>query len=185
MFCRFTGCNLWSGLEKNRSEAVCKFCDTDFIGTDGNLGGKYKDALSLVKAIRSIWPDKAQSVFVVLTGGEPMLQVDDDLIGKMHEAGFYVSIETNGTLEVLSAIDWITVSPKADAKLIQTSGDELKLVFPQKLSPPESFINLSFDHFYLQPMDGPVDYVQKTLRYCMAHPQWKLSLQMHKILGIE
>ncbi|WP_091356242.1 7-carboxy-7-deazaguanine synthase [Amphritea atlantica] len=191
VFCRFTGCNLWSGREQDRSKAVCDFCDTDFIGTDGQNGGKFQSAEALVAAIRGFWPTGKETTqgrpYVVCTGGEPLLQLDQPLIDALHQQGFEVAVETNGTLPVPEAVDWICVSPKADAALIQQSGDELKLVYPQPLAQPEQFIHLPFKHFYLQPMDGPMQriHTQDCIRYCLANPQWKLSLQTHKLLGID
>ncbi|WP_372836093.1 7-carboxy-7-deazaguanine synthase [Pontibacterium sp.] len=187
IFCRFTGCNLWSGREQDRDTAVCDFCDTDFIGTDGNNGGKFADADALVNFLLSLWPADQQHRYVIFTGGEPALQLDDALIEACHGANFEVAIETNGTKPLPSGIDWICVSPKADAELVITQGNELKLVYPQPLAQPERFADLAFEHFYLQPMDGPLRqmYTKDTVEYCLAHPLWKLSLQTHKVLGIE
>lgn len=188
VFCRFTGCNLWSGCEKHRLSAVCQFCDTDFVGTDGVNGGKYKSAAELVAVIEATWPSsKLDNRFVVCTGGEPLLQLDDELIEHLHQAGFEVAVETNGTVPAPPNLDWLCVSPKGEASLTVTSGDELKLVFPQEGVSPERFRDLDFKHRYLQPMDGP-DYeenLKNTLAYCQSHPEWKLSLQMHKILNIQ
>ena len=188
VFCRFSGCNLWSGREQDRAKAICQFCDTDFIGTDGPGGGKFKHAQELAQAIANAWPsDSSRSrPMVVCTGGEPLLQVDRELIDALHERGFEIAVETNGTQVAPQGLDWICVSPKADAPLVQVSGHELKLVYPQPLAMPERFVELEFLHFYLQPMDGP-DVAQHTVdavNYCMEHPQWRLSLQTHKILNI-
>ncbi len=185
VFCRFAGCNLWSGREEDRSKATCQFCDTDFVGITGDGGGRFLSATELAQACR----DTAEGTgcdFIVLTGGEPMLQVDDELIDALHAAGFTIAIETNGTLPVPRSIDWICVSPKAGADLKQRSGDELKLVFPQATLAPEALIGLTFANRYLQPMDGPEVAVntQKAVAYCRAHPEWRLSLQTHKLLGI-
>ncbi|WP_428034025.1 7-carboxy-7-deazaguanine synthase [Amphritea sp.] len=191
VFCRFTGCNLWSGREQDRSKAVCDFCDTDFIGTDGQNGGKFKSAEALAQKVKSFWPDTPEAhqgtPYVVCTGGEPLLQLDAELIEALHQQGFEVAVETNGTLPVPEEVDWICVSPKADAALVQLSGDELKLVYPQPLAQPEQFAQLQFSHFYLQAMDGPLQRMntQDSIRYCLANPQWKLSLQTHKLLGID
>jgi 7-carboxy-7-deazaguanine synthase len=187
VFCRFAGCNLWSGRDADREAATCNFCDTDFVGTDGPGGGKFGDAQSLATACRAAWRGNSGTPpFVVLTGGEPMLQVDDALIGTLHEAGFTIAIETNGTLPVPPTIDWICVSPKAEAPLRQRSGDELKLVFPQTTPRPEDLEGLAFGCFSLQPMDGPERHrnLQAAIDYCLAHPKWRLSIQMHKHLGL-
>lgn len=187
IFCRFTGCNLWSGREQDRDTAVCDFCDTDFIGTDGTNGGKFADADALVEFLLNLWPADQQHRYVIFTGGEPALQLDEALVDACHQANFEVAIETNGTKPLPADIDWICVSPKADAELVITQGDELKLVYPQPLAQPERFTDLAFEHFYLQPMDGPLRqmYTKDTVEYCLAHPLWKLSLQTHKVLGIE
>jgi 7-carboxy-7-deazaguanine synthase (Cx14CxxC type) len=191
VFCRFTGCNLWSGREQDRAKAVCDFCDTDFVGTDGQNGGKFTSAAALAKAVKSFWPDtetgQQGKPYVVCTGGEPLLQLDAALIDALHQQGFEIAVETNGTLPVPDTIDWICVSPKADAELVQHSGDELKLVYPQPLAGPEQFQQLSFKHFYLQPMDGPMQPMntRDTIQFCLQNPQWKLSLQTHKLLGID
>lgn len=184
VFCRFAGCNLWSGLEKDRESAICKFCDTDFWGTDGLNGGKYT-AEELSKFVRGLYPTD-DNPFVVCTGGEPALQMDEELISKFHEAGLEIAIETNGTIEVSRNIDWICVSPKANTEIIVTKGDELKLVFPQKENQPKDFENLEFGHYYLQPLDDQYQAgnVQKCLNYCLQNPKWKLSIQSHKILDI-
>jgi 7-carboxy-7-deazaguanine synthase (Cx14CxxC type) len=187
VFCRFAGCNLWSGLERDRAAAVCKFCDTDFAGIDGQCGGKYPDARSLVRAIAEAAPqNRAERLLIVLTGGEPALQVDAALTAALHDAGFEIAIETNGTLPLRADLDWVCVSPKAGATLAVTAGDELKLVFPQDGIEPEEFEDLAFRHFMLQPMDGPdVDrFTRLAIEYCSRHPRWRLSLQTHKMLGI-
>lgn len=185
VFCRFAGCNLWSGREEDRARATCQFCDTDFVGVTGNGGGRFTTAAELAQACRAT-AEGSGCDFVVLTGGEPMLQVDEELIEALHAEGFTIAIETNGTLPVPRAIDWICVSPKAGADLKQRSGDELKLVFPQAHLDPEVLAGLAFAHRYLQPMDGPDAAVntQKAIAYCRAHPGWRLSLQTHKLLGI-
>jgi len=188
VFCRFAGCNLWTGREQDRSDAVCTFCDTDFIGTDGPGGGKFASPEALVAAAMGQLPDgvASQGMLVVCTGGEPLLQLDAPLIDAFHAAGFEIAVETNGTIEAPAGIDWICVSPKADAPLKQASGHELKLVFPQDKARPERFEALAFEHFFLQPMDGPsceANTVSATA-YCLAHPKWRLSLQTHKMIGI-
>jgi 7-carboxy-7-deazaguanine synthase (Cx14CxxC type) len=187
VFCRFSGCNLWSGREQDRASAICTFCDTDFVGTDGLGGGKFKDANGLALAINSLWPISHQDhKYVVLTGGEPLLQVDDALVEALHKHSFTVAVETNGTIIPPSGIDWLCVSPKSTAELKITQGDELKLVYPQTEAQPEKFEHLTFNHFYLQPMDGPEAHLntELTIKYCKAHPKWKLGLQMHKVLMI-
>lgn len=189
VFCRFAGCNLWSGREADRSDAVCRFCDTEFAGTDGPGGGKFETAEALARAIGAAWPGStAPGVrpLVVCTGGEPLLQLDESAIAAMHRAGFVVAVETNGTQPAPAGIDWICVSPKAGAPLVLTEGDELKLVFPQAGAEPERYRGLAFRQFFLQPMDGP-DRGRNTelaLQYCLQHPEWRLSLQTHKMLGI-
>ncbi|MFO1277526.1 MAG: 7-carboxy-7-deazaguanine synthase [Sphaerotilus natans] len=191
VFCRFAGCNLWSGRESDRATAVCTFCDTDFVGTDGQNGGKFASADALADAVAARWPGgvagAAGRPYVVCTGGEPLLQLDDALVEAFHARGFEVAVETNGTQPAPAGLDWICVSPKADAPLLLTAGDELKLVYPQPLARPERFAGLAFDHFFLQPMDGPDrrDHTRAATDYCMAHPQWRLGVQMHKIVGIE
>jgi 7-carboxy-7-deazaguanine synthase len=193
VFCRFSGCNLWSGREEDRSRAVCQFCDTDFVGT-GPDGGKFGSAEELADAIDRCWggpPDAlpralGRTRYVVCTGGEPLLQLDDALIDALHERGFDVAVETNGTRTAPRTLDWICVSPKAGAPFVQTSGSELKLVFPQEKAPPEIFAELDFRHFFLQPMDGP-DIERNTddaIEYCLRHPRWRLSIQTHKLVGI-
>ncbi len=187
VFLRFAGCNLWSGLEEGRAEAVCKFCDTDFAGTDGEGGGKFTDAAALAAAVAAKWPqgDFAQP-YVVCTGGEPLLQLDEALVTALHARDFEIGVETNGTLPPPHGIEWICVSPKAGAELVLESGQELKLVYPQDGAPPERYADLLFDHFFLQPMDGPEREAntRAAIAYCLAHPQWRLSLQTHKIVGL-
>lgn len=190
VFLRFAGCNLWSGREADRSTAVCRFCDTDFVGTDGQGGGKFTQARDLARAVTACWlADAGGRPFVVCTGGEPLLQLDEALIAALHTAGFEIGVESNGTLAAPAGIDWLCVSPKAAAGIVQTRGQELKLVFPQPeaAARPENFVGLDFDHFYLQPMDGPelADNTREAIAYCLANPQWKLSLQTHKIVGID
>lgn len=192
VFCRFSGCNLWTGHEKDRAHAVCTFCDTDFVGV-GPDGGKFKTAAALAAFVKSRWPsvvaaDGAVAVkpFVVCTGGEPLLQLDSDAVQALHAEGFEIAVETNGTQAAPDGLDWICVSPKANAPLVLTTGNELKLVYPQATAMPERFQALAFTHFLLQPMDGP-DVAANTkaaLAYCLAHPQWRLSVQTHKALGI-
>ena len=188
VFCRFAGCNLWSGRESDRAAAACIFCDTDFVGVDGTGGGSFNSSVDLAAAIEEKWPaDQARGQrFVVCTGGEPLLQLDTNLIDALHAQGFEIAVETNGTIAAPEGLDWICVSPKAGTHLVQRSGDELKLVYPQPLALPESFSGLAFRHFFLQPMDGPCRAANTELavRYCLDHPQWRLSLQTHKILGI-
>lgn len=188
VFCRFSGCNLWSGREEDRATAVCRFCDTEFVGVDGPGGGKFADAAALADAVASAWPQHGGRAerFVVCTGGEPLLQLDEPLIEALHARGFEIAVETNGTQEAPRSLDWICVSPKAGAPFVQRSGDELKLVFPQQGIEPEDYSGLAFRHFFLQPMDGPerIANTQQAVRYCMEHPEWRLSLQTHKILGI-
>ncbi len=187
VFLRFAGCNLWSGREKDRTNAVCTFCDTDFVGTDGPGGGKFTNADSLADAVAAKWPSTAKGrPYVVCTGGEPLLQIDAELIAALHARGFEIAIETNGTLTPPPGIDWICVSPKAGAPFALTSGNEIKLVFPQNGAEPERYTGLSFTHFFLQPMDGQarVENTAAAAAYCMAHPQWRLSLQTHKLIGI-
>jgi 7-carboxy-7-deazaguanine synthase len=189
VFCRFSGCNLWSGREVDRNSAVCRFCDTDFVGTDGVGGGRFADAAALAAAVAAQWPAGAGGrPYVVCTGGEPLLQLDAPLIEALHAAGFEIAIETNGTKPVPDGIDWVCVSPKAGSRLVVERGNELKLVFPQAEAEakPENFLNLCFDNFFLQPMDGPdrVETLKATIAYCLANPTWRLSLQTHKIMGI-
>ena len=189
VFCRFAGCNLWSGRESDRASAVCRFCDTDFVGTNGTLGGKYATADSLADRILSLWPkDDVRHRLVVMTGGEPLLQVDDVLVKALRARAFRIAVETNGTIVAPKGIDWICVSPKAGAPLVQTHGNELKLVYPQPDLMPESLplSELRFDHFLLQPMDGPlrIQNTEAALTYCQEHPHWRLSIQIHKTLSI-
>jgi 7-carboxy-7-deazaguanine synthase (Cx14CxxC type) len=186
VFCRFAGCNLWSGREQDRAGAQCRFCDTDFVGTDGTRGGSYGSASELVDAIEREWGDGRDARFVVLTGGEPLLQIDRALVDALHSGGFSVAVETNGTIEAPAGLDWICVSPKAGTELRIRRGNELKLVYPQPGAPPEAFAGLAFDHFSLQPMDGPAvaENTAEAVKYCLAHPRWRLSLQTHKALGI-
>ncbi len=188
VFCRFSGCNLWTGREEDRERAVCKFCDTDFVGT-GPDGGRFSTAAELADVISSCWEGRAGAAsgkYVVCTGGEPLLQLDESVISELHARGFEVAVETNGTRPAPALLDWICVSPKAGADLVQRSGNELKLVFPQADATPEQFESLSFEHFFLQPMDGPnlEMNVSEAMTYCMSHPRWRLSLQTHKLLGI-
>lgn len=186
IFCRFAGCNLWSGLEADRASAQCQFCDTEFVGTDGTGGGKFKHAEDLVEAIASAAGEESAPSLVVLTGGEPMLQVDLPLITALHNEGFEVAIETNGTIKVPRSIDWVCVSPKAGTKLVQRAGDELKLVYPQKGLSPNDCLDLDFAHRFLQPMDGPARDANTAaaVAYVKANPEWRLSLQTHKLIGI-
>ena len=200
VFCRFSGCNLWSGREEDRSRAVCQFCDTDFVGT-GPDGGRFSSATELAEAIDRCWVGRGNRVeeagirvsgdgagrkYVVCTGGEPLLQVDEELIEALHERGFEVAVETNGTRRAPPSLDWICVSPKAGAPFVQTSGNELKLVYPQENALPENFAQLDFEHFFLQPMDGPRTALNtdRAIEYCLAHPRWRLSIQTHKLVGL-
>ncbi len=188
VFCRFSGCNLWNGREEDRERAVCKFCDTDFVGV-GPDGGRFKDAAALADQVESCWKGRAGGAgekYVVCTGGEPLLQLDEEAIAELHKRGFEVAVETNGTRPAPASLDWICVSPKAGADLTQRSGNELKLVFPQNGATPEMFESLAFEHFFLQPMDGSnvETNVNEAAAYCMSHPRWRLSLQTHKLLGI-
>ena len=191
VFCRFAGCNLWSGREQDRAAAVCNFCDTDFVGTDGQGGGKFATAEALAAAVAARWPTgpdgKPGRPYVVCTGGEPLLQLDAPLIAALHAQGFEIAVETNGTQPAPEGLDWICVSPKADAEVVLTRGDELKLVWPQPLAMPERFAGLDFQHFFLQPMDSALQkqHTREAVAYCLAHPQWKLSVQMHKVIGID
>ena len=187
VFCRFAGCNLWSGREQDRTSAVCSFCDTDFVGTDGIGGGKFASAAALAEHVARLWPAKSLGrPMVVCTGGEPLLQLDAALVDAFHAQGFEIAVETNGTQAAPAGLDWVCVSPKADAPLVITEGQELKLVFPQALAMPERFEHLRFEHFFLQPMDGlsREQHTAQAIRYCLAHPQWRLSTQMHKVVGI-
>jgi 7-carboxy-7-deazaguanine synthase (Cx14CxxC type) len=188
VFCRFAGCNLWSGREEDRAQATCKFCDTDFVGVNGSGGGKFETAEALAAAVDEKWPRDFSlgKRFVVCTGGEPLLQLDAKLIAALHERAFQIAVETNGTVAAPAGVDWLCVSPKAGANFVQRNGDELKLVFPQTEADPAKFELLSFRHFFLQPMDGPrrTENTELAVRYCLDHPQWRLSLQTHKFLGI-
>ncbi len=193
VFCRFAGCNLWSGRESDRAAAICRFCDTDFVGVDGTGGGKFESAQALAAAISRQWPSGSGlegstpgKRFVVCTGGEPLLQLDTNLIAALHARDFEIAVETNGTIAAPEGIDWLCVSPKAGAELVQRSGDELKLIYPQQGADPSDFEALAFRHFFLQPMDGPARDANTNLalRYCLDHPRWRLSLQTHKLLGI-
>jgi 7-carboxy-7-deazaguanine synthase (Cx14CxxC type) len=189
VFCRFAGCNLWTGRERDRAAATCRFCDTDFVGVDGPGGGKFEDAPALARAVAERWPANMSPgvrPLVVCTGGEPLLQMDDDVVHALHARGFEIAVETNGTQRPPADIDWLCVSPKAGAPLVLTHGSELKLVYPQDGAEPSQFAHLHFEQFFLQPMDGP-DRERNTelaLAYCLAHPQWRLSIQTHKLLGI-
>ncbi len=186
VFCRFAGCNLWSGREQDRAAAVCNFCDTDFAGVDGEGGGKFRSAAALAEAVARCWTGAAEARLVVCTGGEPLLQLDAALIAALHAEGFAIAVETNGTLAAPEGIDWICVSPKADAPLAQTRGQELKLVYPQVGVDPARFEALDFERFYLQPMDGRdrESATAAAVTYCLAHPRWRLSVQTHKYLGL-
>ncbi len=186
VFCRFAGCNLWSGLERDRDTAQCTFCDTDFVGMDGPGGGRYADAEALAGAVAGLWPGGGRP-YVVCTGGEPLLQLDEALVEAFHRRGFEVAVETNGTLPAPAGLDWVCVSPKAGNPVVLDHGDELKLVYPQAQARPDRFAGLAFRHFLLQPMDGPdrEANTRAALAYCLSHPQWRLSLQTHKFLGIE
>jgi 7-carboxy-7-deazaguanine synthase (Cx14CxxC type) len=186
VFCRFAGCNLWSGREADRAEAACRFCDTDFVGMDGTLGGRYATADALADTIAAQWTGGDADRYVVLTGGEPLLQVDPALIDALHARGFAIAVETNGTIAPPPGLDWICVSPKGSAELAVRAGHELKLVYPQADAPPENFAGLAFERFSLQPMDGPdiARATEQAIAYCLAHPQWRLSVQTHKTLGI-
>lgn len=187
VFCRFTGCNLWSGREEDRASAVCQFCDTDFVGVNGEGGGKFKTALALAERINSLWPASyPQTKYVVFTGGEPLLQLDANLINTMHQFGFEIAIETNGTLPVPEGVDWVCVSPKMGSKLVVLKGSELKVVIPQLGQPMSEYAALDFEHYFVQAMDGPLqaDNLRLAIDYCKAHPQWKLSVQTHKLLQI-
>jgi 7-carboxy-7-deazaguanine synthase len=185
VFCRFSGCNLWTGREADRPTAVCRFCDTDFVGV-GPDGGRFAAAEELAAAVRAAWPAGASDGYVVCTGGEPLLQLDDTAVAALHAEGFEVAIETNGTRAAPAGVDWTCVSPKAGAEVVLRRGDELKLVYPQEEAPPERFVDWEFDHFFLQPMDGPLlaANTAAAVRYCLAHPRWRLSLQTHKLLGL-
>lgn len=186
VFVRFAGCNLWSGREQDRATAVCKFCDTEFVGTDGLGGGKFADAQALAAAVEDFWGEGLRDRFVVLTGGEPMLQIDDAIVEALHARGFRIAVESNGTIAAHPGIDWVCISPKADADVVQVTGQELKLVYPQAKALPDRFEHLDFERFWLQPMDGP-DQAANTaaaIEYCLTHPQWRLSVQTHKYIGV-
>lgn len=185
VFLRFAGCNLWTGREEDRPHAVCTFCDTDFVGTDGPGGGKFRSPDALAAHVAAFWPGGGRP-YVVCTGGEPLLQLDAPLVAALHARGFEVAVETNGTQPAPDGLDWICVSPKADAPVVLTHGHELKLVYPQPAAPPERFAALRFEHFFLQPLDGAdrVASTEAAVQYCLAHPQWRLSVQTHKVLGI-
>ncbi len=185
VFLRFSGCNLWSGREEDRHKAICQFCDTDFWGTDGQNGGKYSD-IELAEIIDDLWPENTSYKYVVCTGGEPLLQLDENLIQALHQRGFEIAVETNGTIEVPQGVDWICVSPKANTDILVKKGNEIKIVFPQKGIDPKDFENLDFSHFYLQPMDTEEqeDNTLKTIIYCKENPKWRISVQTHKVLGI-
>lgn len=186
VFCRFAGCNLWSGREQDRAGAICTFCDTDFVGIDGTGGGRFGDAEALADAVEEQWQGPREGRYVVLTGGEPLLQVDAALVDALHARGFEIGVETNGTQEAPEGLDWICVSPKSDAPVRLTRGHELKLVYPQPKAPPEAFVDLDFEHFFLQPMDSSEAEVNlaATIKYCTDNPRWRLSLQSHKMIGI-
>ena len=190
VFLRFAGCNLWSGREQHRAQAVCRFCDTQFVGTDGPGGGKFESAAELAAAVCELWPRQAagDTPYVVCTGGEPLLQLDAELIAALHAAGFEIGVESNGTLVAPDGIDWLCISPKGSAPLVQRCGDELKLVYPQEEAEaqPEEFVDLEFRHFFLQPLDSADrdDNTRRAIDYCLRHPRWKLSVQSHKVLGI-
>jgi 7-carboxy-7-deazaguanine synthase len=186
VFCRFAGCNLWSGREADRAEAQCTFCDTDFVGTDGVGGGRFRTAGELAAAIAGAWGEGLGRRYVVFTGGEPLLQLDTSLIAQVHSRSFTIAVETNGTLPAPAGIDWICVSPKAGTPLVQRSGQELKLVYPQRDLDPAAFAGLDFQHFFLQPMDGPDRQrnTERAIAYCLGHPLWRISLQTHKLMGI-
>ncbi len=188
VFCRFAGCNLWTGREVDRADAVCRFCDTEFVGVDGPGGGRFERPVDLAAAVTALWPPgPGGRRYVVCTGGEPLLQLDAPLIEAFHAAGFEVGIETNGTLPVPAGIDWVCLSPKAEAPLVVRTGDELKLVYPQEGAPPERYADLAFRYRFLQPMDGPFreDNTRLAIDYCLAHPEWRLSLQTHKLTGLK
>jgi len=196
VFCRFSKCNLWTGREQDRASAICNFCDTDFVGTDGQNGGRFESAEALAGHLRKLWPDQPGAPYVVCTGGEPLLQLDDALVDALHAAGFAVGVETNGTLPPPAGIDWLCVSPKANAPVVIEQCDELKLVYPQSLAMPERFTGIKATHFFLSPMASPTvtgaendpvkqSNTRKATDYCLANPRWRLTLQMHKIIGID
>ena len=186
VFCRFSGCNLWTGREQDRAKAVCTFCDTDFVGVDGENGGKFATPEALAEAVEAQWTGGPNDRLVVCTGGEPLLQLDAPAIAALHARGFMIAVESNGTVLAPEGIDWVCISPKADAPVVQTRGQELKLVYPQEKALPERFAGLDFERFYLQPMDGPdrERNTQLAVAYCLSHPQWRLSVQTHKYLGL-
>jgi 7-carboxy-7-deazaguanine synthase len=187
VFCRFAGCNLWTGREEDRATAICRFCDTDFVGMDGPGGGRFGTPAALADAVAAAWPEASTGRrFVVCTGGEPLLQIDTELLDALHRKGFEVAVETNGTIQPPDGIDWLCVSPKAGAELVVAEGEELKLVFPQRGAEPAVFEQLGFRHYFLQPMDGPEReaHTAEAVQYCVEHPRWRLSLQTHKLLGI-
>ncbi len=187
VFCRFAGCNLWTGREQDRATATCKFCDTDFVGTDGTGGGKFRNAAELARAVEAAWtPEDASRRFVVLTGGEPLLQVDDALLEELHRRQFFVAVETNGTIVPPAGIDWVCVSPKAGAPLAVSGGSEIKLVFPQAGLSPADYEQMDFDHFFLQPMDSPLraENTRKVVEFCQQHPKWRVAVQTHKLIGV-
>lgn len=187
VFLRFAGCNLWSGREEDRASATCRFCDTDFVGTDGSGGGKFASPEALAAAVARAWKGQGGRPLVVCTGGEPLLQLDEPAIAALHAAGFEIAVETNGTQAAPPGLDWICVSPKAGAPLVQRQGDELKLVYPQPDAMPGQFEAMDFRHFFLQPMDGPLreQHTRAAVAHCLAHPRWRLSVQMHKAVGID
>ncbi len=189
VFCRFSGCNLWTGREADRAKAICQFCDTDFVGTDGSGGGTFKTPRDLANAVAATWPKPALegvAPLVVCTGGEPLLQLDPALVAEFHAAGFEIAVETNGTQRPPAGINWVCVSPKVGSELVAKAGNELKLVFPQPGGEPDQYTHLEFDHFFLQPMDGPdlTENTRQTVQYCLENPKWRVSLQTHKFLGI-
>jgi 7-carboxy-7-deazaguanine synthase (Cx14CxxC type) len=187
VFCRFAGCNLWNGREDDRQRAICTFCDTDFVGTDGPDGGKFRSADGLATALAALWPSESGGTpLIICTGGEPLLQLDNALVEALHQVGFEIAIETNGTIAPPPGVDWICVSPKAGAPIVVEAGNEIKLVFPQPEAPPGRFERAAFDHFWLQPMDGPElqANTRQAVEYCLQHPRWRLSIQTHKVLGI-
>jgi 7-carboxy-7-deazaguanine synthase (Cx14CxxC type) len=188
VFCRFSGCNLWSGREEDRGQAICSFCDTDFVGADGPGGGRFSTAEDLAAAVAAMWPvdSSAAHPFIVCTGGEPLLQLDANLVAALHERQIEIAVETNGTRKPPAGIDWLTVSPKAGAPVVVTGGNELKLVYPQEKATPEQYEHLAFDRWYLQPMDGPrrTENTRLTVEFCLAHPRWRLSIQTHKDIGL-
>ncbi len=187
VFCRFSGCNLWTGRQQDRPKAICQFCDTDFVGVDGPGGGRFDTAAAVAEAVAGRWPEDRGDRLVVCTGGEPLLQLDEPLVDAFHERGFEVAVETNGTCEPPQGLDWVCVSPKAGAELVVRGGDELKLVYPQQQLLPQQVEHLDFDHFFLQPMDGPEreENTRRSVQYCLENPRWKLSLQTHKFIGIQ